>query len=223
MKSMKLCSIDGCNKKHYGRGYCHNHYALWRKYGVPERTDKYKDFSPIPGEEWKDIPGCSGRYQISSLGRVRSYANFGSQYRQNKKAILKKAFINKDGYAKVQIYYDSGKLGAEAVHRLVAKVFIPNPNDLPEVNHKNGNKTDNTVKNLEWISHKDNVLHSLKVLGNKPGHRNKVQCVETGQVFIGYKAAADSVGSTPNEIWKVLSDKRPGRATCGGYHWRRIG
>ena len=220
---MRLCSVEGCNKKHYGRGYCANHYQLWRKYGTPKKIDKYKEFSPIPDEEWKDIPGCNGRYQVSSLGRIRSYANFGSKHRQKEKAILKKTFMNKDGYAKVQIYYDNGKLGSEFVHRLVAKAFIPNPNRRSDVNHKNGDKADNSTENLEWVSHRDNVVHSVKVLGNKPGHRNKVQCVETGQVFIGYKDAADSVGSTQNEIWKVLSDKKPGRVTCGGYHWRLIG
>lgn len=220
---MRTCSVEGCDKKHYGRGYCANHYQLWRRHGNPEKTNRYKDFTPIRGEEWRDIPGCSGRYQVSSLGRIRSYANFGSKYRQNEKAILKKAFANKDGYVKVQIYYDNGKLGSEFLHRLVAKSFIPNPDGLSDVNHKNGDKADNSVDNLEWVSHRDNVIHSIEVLGSKPGHRNKVQCVETGQVFIGYKDAADSVGSTRNEIWKVLSDKKPGRATCGGYHWKRIG
>lgn len=219
---MKTCSVEGCDKKHYGRGYCHNHYALWYRYGTPKKSDRYEDFTAVPDEEWRDIPCCSGRYQVSSLGRVRSYANFGSRYKQNGKAILKKVFINKDGYARVQIYYDNGKIGTEPVHRLVAKAFLPNPNGLSDVNHKNGNKTDNTVENLEWISHIDNVLHSIVVLGHKHGHRNKVQCIETGEIFIGYKDAAESVGVTRNEIWKVLSNKKPGRITCGGYHWKRL-
>ena len=99
-------------------------------------------------ENWKDIEGYQGLYQISDKGRVKSLY-FG------KERILKPG-NNGQGYLHV-ILCKNGKMKYYKVHRLVCQTFIPNPNNLPEVNHKDENKENNSVHNLEWCSSKYNI------------------------------------------------------------------
>jgi hypothetical protein len=100
-------------------------------------------------EEWRDISGYEGIYKISNLGR-----------RKNKSGKIQKSRIkrkyNTARLCNKRIYKEM------SVHRLVAITFIPNPLSLPEVNHKNGIKSDNTVENLEWSTRSDNVKHAIK-------------------------------------------------------------
>ena len=102
-------------------------------------------------EEWKDIEGFEGVYQISSMGRVRSL-KFG------KERILK--LNNSNGYLYV-LLRKNGKPINLSIHRLVATYFIPNPENKPEVNHKNCKRGDNRVENLEWCTRKENVNNPL--------------------------------------------------------------
>ncbi len=102
--------------------------------------------------KWKDIPGYEGLYAVSRDGRVWTYRS---------KRYIK---LGRFRYQKV-VLYKNGKGVFKSTHRLVAEAFIPNPKGLPEVNHKNGNGSDNRVENLEWISHRDNIQHSVDVLG----------------------------------------------------------
>lgn len=102
-------------------------------------------------EVWKKIEGFSG-YYISNIGRVRSI-------KRGKEKILK-AKINKYGYYEVALQTDDYKQKMKRVNRLVAEAFIPNPSNLREVNHKDENKLNNNVDNLEWLSHGDNSRYS---------------------------------------------------------------
>ena len=99
-------------------------------------------------EIWKDIEGYQGLYQISDKGRVKSLY-FG------KERILKPG-NNGQGYLHV-ILCKNGKMKIYKVHRLVCQTFLPNPNNLPEINHKDEDKTNNKVDNLEWCSSKYNI------------------------------------------------------------------
>lgn len=113
-------------------------------------------------EVWKDINGYDGVYQVSNLGRIRTKDRMLKREYHNgyvRKGQLIKMHEDKDGYLRVNLY-KNGKPKTGLIHRLVAQTFIPNPNNLPQVNHKNLNKQDNRIENLEWISLEDNIKHA---------------------------------------------------------------
>lgn len=110
-------------------------------------------------EIWKDIEGYEGRYRISNKGRVLSL----NRYKQNhtKKQYVEEKIISnyinkKNGYVYVYLCKD-GKYKNCRIHRLVAETFIPNPNGFPQVNHIDGDKTNNVVSNLEWCTASYNI------------------------------------------------------------------
>lgn len=112
-------------------------------------------------ESWKNIKGYETFYKISSLGRVKSLAKTitrkdGEVKNLSEKII--KPFLTKKGYKQIVLTKDGDKK-KHYIHRLVAQAFIPNPNNLPEVNHINEDKLDNEVVNLEWLSRIDNMRH----------------------------------------------------------------
>lgn len=117
-------------------------------------------------EVWKDIEGYEGKYQVSSLGRVRRLAY--TFKRRNKWGVCDNVISsgmmslrNVKGYLSVKLR-DETKRKHYQVHRLVAAAFIPNPDGLPEVNHKNEDKTDNRVENLEWCTRKYNTNYGTR-------------------------------------------------------------
>lgn len=105
----------------------------------------------LQNEIWKDVAGYDGLYQISSIGRFRSFAK--------KKTVTKYGIKNKDGYY-VTSMMKKGIRHIVTIHRLVAIHFIPNPENKQCINHKNGIKTDNRVENLEWCTTQENTEHA---------------------------------------------------------------
>ena len=97
-------------------------------------------------EIWKDIEGFEGLYQISNFGKVKSLHNRGGI----KERILK-PYKKKNGYLQVKLR-NKNHIKYETIHRLVAQAFLPNPTKLPSINHKDENKENNNVDNLEWCS-----------------------------------------------------------------------
>lgn len=102
-------------------------------------------------EIWRGVAGYEGLYQVSNFGRVKSF--------HKGERILKPNQLEQ-GYLLVRLYH-SGESRYVLVHRLVAEAFIPNPGGKPEVNHINGDKTDNHVENLEWATRTENVQHAF--------------------------------------------------------------
>lgn len=120
-----------------------------------------KNYSYIIGmEKWKDIKGFEGKYQISNYGNVKSIKRFVNHWQGGLRLVnerLLKNFI-KQGY----MYVDLGNKKHYRIHRLVAESFITNSDNKLEVNHKDGNKLNNHVNNLEWATHSENMKHSYK-------------------------------------------------------------
>lgn len=120
-------------------------------------------------EEWKDIKEYEGLYQISNMGRVKSIHYHRSRLAVDKCLVPR---IPPDRYPYVGLF-KNGKLKHVYLHRLVAEYFIPNPDNKPYVNHKDGDKTNNRVDNLEWVTAKENTLHQYRVLHKVPIRRFK--------------------------------------------------
>ncbi|MEC1155035.1 NUMOD4 domain-containing protein [Cytobacillus horneckiae] len=114
-------------------------------------------------EIWQDIAGYEGLYQVSNKGRVKSLLrkNIGSDGRNRtfKEKILK-PISDRKGYFQVGLC-KNGKAKMFLIHRLVSVAFIPNPNNKPEVNHKDGDKINNYASNLEWNTSRENIKHAF--------------------------------------------------------------
>ena len=150
----------------------------------------------------KDIKNYEGLYAVTEDGRVWSY---------KKNKFLSPSSAN--GYLQV-VLSKKGKHKTYRIHRLVAEAYLENPNNLPEVNHKDENKGNNTVENLEWCTRDYNVN-----FGSHPKKRKPIYCVELDKIFIGARQAASELHiSRANICSVVLGD----RATAGGYHWRYV-
>jgi hypothetical protein len=132
-------------------------------------------------EDWKDIPGFPG-YMVDTLGRV---------YSQNTERILLPNYDDA-GYLKVTLSKD-GLSYTRTIHRLVAEAFIPNPEQKPQVNHKDGRKWNSILSNLEWNTTSENALHRNRVLGKINGQKGIVckssisNHVKAGTPINGYK------------------------------------
>ena len=112
------------------------------------------DIEDLPGEIWRDVGGFEEFYQISTCGRIKSF-------HWNKIRILKLP-VTTDGYQRIELQKHGEKRRC-GVHVLVAEAFIPNPEGKPFVNHIDGNKLNNHVKNLEWVTPNENLQHAMNL------------------------------------------------------------
>lgn len=136
--------------------------SYWlRKHNIKRKTDREQAginyVIDLPNEKWVEIKE-SDRYAVSNLGRVKPiiFTNIAPLTSDGTISIG-----NNRGYQMIQLRINNKAKGF-LLHRLVAIAFIPNPLGLPEVNHKDGNKSNNCVSNLEWITHADNIMHYIK-------------------------------------------------------------
>lgn len=166
--------------------------------------------------EWKDTYIYGEQYQVSNTGMVRNKITGHILTPQE----------DKKGYMRVRLSLHDKKATAK-VHRLVAVAFIPNPKRKPQVNHKDTNKHNNNVENLEWVTNGENQLHAYKTglnyVTGKAGRKKRSVCkldLITGEVIETYKSLADA-GRKNNlhdtNIHKVLNGAR---RSCGGFGWK---
>ena len=170
-------------------------------------------------EEWKTIPEYPN-YSVSNLGRVRN--DLTGQFLKPAKCVSTKGCSGK--YYQVLLYRGSkATRKLFMIHRLVANAFISNPDDLPEVNHLDGNGFNNSVENLEWVSYSENLTHAYRVLNRNfgfAGGPKRVVRVEDGHIFNSLHEAAQSCGlKSLNGLQSCLKGTRH---TAGGYHWKYL-
>lgn len=190
-------------------------------------------------EIWKDVVGYEGYYQISSFGNVRSVDRYiNSSYNSTifRKGAVMKQQQSKKGYMTVHLS-KNGISKRLPVHRLVAKAFIPNPDDLPQVNHKDTDKTNNKVLNLEWITNCDNVKHAIKngcinITDKKREasrqtvkiameHRKKgvIQFDKKGNMINKFESVSDATRKTNINTSNIVACCKGKLKQAGGFIW----
>lgn len=184
-------------------------------------------------EQWKDIQGYENLYQISNTGRVKSLPRYDDYGRFYPEKILKPEMLRK-GYLRVKLGSRKDSFEKIMVHRLVATAFIPNPESLPQINHKNEDKTDNRVENLEWCDNSYNHnygTHNERVALSM--QKKVAQCDVDGNiiaVFDSIKEAAKKVNVCPSSISKCINQipatiykgKQYFVKSVGGYKWKSL-
>jgi len=183
-------------------------------------------------ENWKDIDGTNGLYQVSDEGRVRKVtAKCCSRTQKRWGAYRYLKPVRHKGHGTDYLDIQLGGTRRELIHRLVAKAFIPNPDKLPQVNHLNGVGTDNRVSNLEWCTNRQNTLHAKANGWTRPGKEARpIRCIDTGMEFGSSFEAADYVNqikyhdshrikSLACNIRACAYGKRP---TAYGFRWEQF-
>ena len=191
-------------------------------------------------EIWKDIEGFEGLYQVSTQGRIKSVERYikssGNTYRFAKERIMKQQ-INHKGYPSILLHKESVPY-PRVVHRLVAMAFIPNPQNLPQVNHKDTNKLNNRVENLEWMTGEENMRHAFangcfKTTIKQIEHARKnqkqivekrkravIMCSDTGEELKVFKSITDAEKETGIRNGDIVRVCKGSRRTAGGYVWK---
>jgi len=168
-------------------------------------------------EIWKDVKGYEGMYQVSNLGRVKSldrYVNSGYGKQRLHRGKILKPKLDKDGYLDV-----GTRVYGEAVHfrphREMAIAFIPNPENKPQVNHIDFDKTNNSIENLEWSTPQEQIAHNYKNKKHAHGERqHKAKLTETEVIELrqsfrkgkDWNMLAEEYGITPGNVWFIVHD-----------------
>ena len=177
-------------------------------------------------EQWKDIHGFEGKYQVSSLGRIKSvdrilpHKTHGTWH--IKERILRPAWRGPAGarYLGVSLHNGNGIMTSLRVHRIVAETFIPNPANLPQVNHIDGDKSNNKVDNLEWVTEKQNTDHAWKTglcENIVKAKRIPIINMDTGERYNSIADAERAYGGSYGTISHALNGKHE---RAHGYHWK---
>ena len=162
-------------------------------------------------EEWRTIEEFPN-YEITASGKIR----------HKEKRIIRKTPVGKRGYPVVSINKD-GKQYLRTVHILVARTFLPNLDNKPQVNHIDGNKLNPSVDNLEWCTPRENVMHARRTgLHKSDGDKPVAQYTADGEYIASFKSASEAsrqTGIARNTIGLVANQK-PRYKHAGGYIWR---
>lgn len=178
-------------------------------------------------EIWKDITGFENKYQVSNLGQVRSVPHITKGPHNEQRFVngkIIKQFISKCGYLRVGLTIKNHCSKTVLVHRLVALAFLDNPNNYPCVNHKDENKQNNHVNNLEWCTYSYNLNYHEGQKRRSEKHKNKIEMIDkySGQVLRTFDSITDAskiTGISRGGITDVCM-QRHNKYTAGGYIWR---
>ncbi len=175
-------------------------------------------------EEWRDIAGYEGLYQVSNKGRVKSLPR--TVERSNgwlytvRERILKQQKVRYEGGKKPRkmVHLKSGNSKRFFVSRLVAEAFIPNPDILPQVNHRDGEPLNNEVDNLEWVTNQDNAIHAYENGLMRTEKRVVKICPLTNEMIEVYKSGSEAAREhevTPGAIFHGVKNGWK----AGGFYW----
>lgn len=194
----------------------------------------------MTNEIWKDVIGYEDLYQVSNLGRVKSLdktikvcRSKGKEYQLVVKGRILKSIPIKTGYSQVGLTDKNGKLKVCLLHRLVAQAFIPNPENKPQVNHKDGNGRNNYLSNLEWCTISENGLHAYRILGHKVWHKGKTgkrtptarkvrQLNLDGSLVKEWDCASDAVRANGFDSGSITHCCRGESKTHKGFIWEYV-
>ena len=173
-------------------------------------------------EIWKDVIGYEGLYQVSNLGRIKALKKCVIQ--TNRSYIMKEKIIKQNilysGYYYVNLYKNN-KVNRVLVHRVVSQAFIPNTDNKPQVNHKDGNKLNNCVDNLEWVSASENNYHAIKTgLRNYNSMSYKICQIKNGIIIATFDSIHDANRKTNISVGNIDSVIKGNRKTAGGFEWK---
>ena len=158
-------------------------------------------------EEWKDIIGYEGKYQVSNLGNVK---NVKSQH------ILKGA-NDKNGYLLISLFDSNFKKKTQKIHRLVGIAFIPNPDNLPVIDHINRDKKDNRIENLRWYSYSNNARNRDWVISN-----TGIRHISYSPVNDRYYVGLNRIDNKNAKVFRTLEEAKDYKekyiaSLCSGY------
>lgn len=160
-------------------------------------------------ETWKAIKGFEKQYEVSNIGNVRSIDRVVKHYREGftrkYKGTSKATRLTSDGYLKCNLK-NNGERFDFRVHRLVAEAFIPNIDNKPVINHKNGIKTDNRVENLEWCTVSENVIHATRTRLIKT-KLTDIQAMEIFNSNLSQRALAEVYNINHTIVWRIKNKK----------------
>lgn len=158
-------------------------------------------------EIWKDVSGYEGRYIVSTLGHIKNV-------KRNK---LLKPTIDSKGYSNVKLYMNNIQSKTHKVHRLVASAFLSNPDNKPQINHKDENRTNDRVDNLEWCTNKYNCNY-----GNHSKHLSKpiLQFDKNGNYIRKWNGASEAGKALNICIQSIQKCCKLKRFSAGGYVWK---
>lgn len=163
-------------------------------------------------EEWKPVVGYEKLYEISNLGRIKSL-----KYRGGKGQKILSTY-NVHGYKRVRLF-DGTTVRSTGVHRIVAEAFLDNPSSKQFVNHKDGNKSNNRLDNLEWVTGSENVAHAFRILHVKRAggvKKRAVKNIDTGKIYGSIREAAKKTGHNRTSIISCCKGRYK---TANGQHW----
>lgn len=182
-----------------------------------------RPLKPDDGKEWRDVVGWEGIYQVSNKGdiiRLPSLIRHPRGFDMKIKGQTMKFNLDADGYFRVGLTCQGRKNESRGVHQLVARAFIPNPENKPQINHKDGNKQNNNVENLEWVTPSENTKHAVdtglisKEVFIKTGQISRekwskpVRCIQTGQIFDCIQDAERELGLYPTAINYAMNQSK---------------
>lgn len=154
-------------------------------------------------EEWRPVPGHEGLYEVSSLGRVKSFVTSNPKIISGSK--------DKDGYIKIGLKDHEGNLKWYQIHRLVGVAFIPNPENKETINHLNECKNDNRVSNLEWATRKENVNYGTRNQRMSDKIKKPVRAIKDNIIieFDSVKSASEHVYgyNAPSNVRGIIKTK----------------